>query len=204
MGLHPDPVWDRRPRQSFVSDRVRRFLTFRPLCGQSLVVSCGISIALSGLCPSGVEFPGATSRVPRDLPRVILGRPFGAAITRAQCRRIRDCPSASPCRGSPPWLPIRFERGHVVASRASRVPQAGKKRAPGFNPGIDVAPRSSPVGTTESASGPRCIWDHIRSRAVWETSTISLYAFCDDGMQADRSSIGRHLRLCRPYGTWGF
>ena len=23
--------------------------------------------------------------------------------------------SASPCRGRPPWLPIRFERGHVVA-----------------------------------------------------------------------------------------
>ena len=165
-------------------------------------------------------------------PGAILGRPFGAARMGAQCRRIGDCPSTSPCRGSPPWLPIRFERGHGVAPgrrlehvpvlvrcgtgapaghlslsfsvvrqrglhghsaspghqpanprhayigfrqgqektgfapRANRVPQGRKRIAPGFNPGIHVAPRSSPVGTTESASGPRCIWVHIRSRAV--------------------------------------
>ena len=83
----------------------------------------------------GGAFPGAAPRVPHGLPRAIPGRPFSAAemgnILRAargysrsplrgckvgaQYCRIRDCPFASPCRGSPPWLPIRSERGHVVA-----------------------------------------------------------------------------------------
>ena len=46
-----------------------------------------------------------------------------------QRRRIRDCPSASPCRGSPLWLPIRFKRGHVVAPRTA----------------LGTCPRSCPV-----------------------------------------------------------
>ena len=53
--------------------------------------------------------------------------------------------SASPCRGSPPWLPIRFERGHAVASRANSVPQGRKKIAPAFNPRIRVTHTSGSV-----------------------------------------------------------
>ena len=50
-------------------------------------------------------FPGAASRVPRDLPRAILGRPFGAAITDAQYRRIREQPSASQVGAAPRGCP---------------------------------------------------------------------------------------------------
>jgi len=53
--------------------------------------------------------------------------------------------SASPCRGRPPWLPIRFERGHAVASRANSVPQGRKKIAPAFNPRIRVTHTSGSV-----------------------------------------------------------
>ena len=134
----------------------------------------------------GGAFPGAAPRVPHGLPRAIPGRPFRAAemgnILRAargysrsplwgckvgaQYCRIRDCPFASPCRGSPPWLPIRFKRGHVVTPQVNRVPKGRKRIAPGFNPGNNAAPRSSPVGTTESVPFRRCIRVHIRSRAV--------------------------------------
>ena len=116
--------------------------------------------------PMGGAFPGAASRVPSDSPRAILGRPFRAERMGDTLLPCRGCPSDPPCRGSPPWLPIRSERGHVVAPRTNAVPKGRKKIAPGFNPGISVAPTSSPVGTTESALGRRCIWDHIRSRAA--------------------------------------
>ncbi len=81
--------------------------------------------------------------------------------------------SGIPCSPST-WLPIRSERGHVVAPRANRVPQGRKRIAPGFNPGIHVAPRSSPVGTTESASGPRSCpaFQELRSRSpLWPISS---------------------------------
>ena len=43
----------------------------------------------------------------------------------------RGWPSEPPCRGSPPWLPIRFERGHVVAPgtawRRVRISAAGPR-----------------------------------------------------------------------------
>ena len=99
---------------------------------------------------------------------------------------------------------IGFRQGQEktgFAPRANRVPKGRKRIAPGFNPGIHVAPRLSPGGTTESALGPRCIWDHIRSRAVWETSTISLYAFCDDGTQSDR--LVKMVRGLIPYPSDG-
>ena len=73
----------------------------------------------------------------------------------------RGWPSEPPCRGSPPWLPIRFKRGPVDTPQVKRVPKGRKRIAPGFNPGIHVAPRSSPVGTTEPAFDPRYIWVHI-------------------------------------------
>ena len=84
-------------------------------------------------------------------PRAILGRPFGAARTGGQRRRIRDCPSASPCRGSPPWLPIRFERGHVVAPGTNSVPKGLTLGAPlisGPNPGLFSV---APLGLQEQA-----------------------------------------------------
>ena len=93
-----------------------------------------------------------------------------------QRRRIRDCPSASPCRGSPLWLPIRFERGHVVAPgrRLEHVPvllrrfktlrsrsplwpissrfERGHVVAPGTAPG--TCPRSAPACSNSGISEP--------------------------------------------------
>ena len=101
-------------------------------------------------------------------------------------------------------VPVLNRMGHIVALGANRVPKGRKRIAPGFNPGINGAPTSSPVGTTESVPYRRGIRGHIRSRAVWETSTITPSPICNDGTPSGRSSIGRHLRLCRPYGTWDF
>ena len=54
----------------------------------------------------GGAFPGAAPRVPHGLPRAIPGRPFGAAGTGAQCRRVgaghRNPRVGAAPRGCPP------------------------------------------------------------------------------------------------------
>jgi len=52
------------------------------------------------------------------------GLPFQGVSKGGRGAAPGDWPSDPTCRGSPPWLPIRFERGHVVAPgrRLEHVP----------------------------------------------------------------------------------
>ena len=104
---------------------------------------------------------------PRGCPPVGTGTRSRAACELSPEGTKENSPGLQPA--NPRHAYIGFRQGQEktgFAPRANRVPQGRKRIAPGFNPGINVAPRSSPVGTTESASGRRCIWDHIRSRAI--------------------------------------
>ena len=67
-----------------------------PSAGSALLLDLSARAALAGRFQWEGAFPGAASRVPRDLPRAILGRPFGAAhrIPRVGAAP-RGCPSGS-------------------------------------------------------------------------------------------------------------
>jgi len=65
---------------------------------------CLLVLPLQGAF-NGAAFPRAASRVPRDLPRAILNRPFRAAGTGTQYRRIREQPSASQVGAAPRGCP---------------------------------------------------------------------------------------------------
>ena len=138
---------------------------------------CNVGAAPRG-CPSGSNGDTESRRGRRlehvpVLVRCGTGAPAGHLSLSFSVVRQRGLRGHSASPGLQPANPrhayIGFRQGQEktgFAPRANRVPQGRKRIAPGFNPGIDVAPRSSPVGTTESGLAPRCIWDHIRSRAV--------------------------------------
>ena len=78
-------------------------------------------------------------------PRAILGRPFGAASSEHNVA-VSGLPIR---RGSPLWLPIRFERGHVVA------PGTALGTCPRSAPGVsNSVPSVANVFPQKSAGGP--------------------------------------------------
>jgi len=90
----------------------------------------------------------------------LRGRPPVRPGTRCRAgAALGTCPRSCPVRDRRPRR--TFKRGPVVTPQVNRVPKGRKRIAPGFNPGINAVPRSSPVGTTESGLDPGCIWGHI-------------------------------------------
>jgi hypothetical protein len=140
----------------------------------------GLNPGLFSVAPSGLQEWGHNvaalgiahplphvGAAPRGCPPVGTGTRSRAACELSPAGTKENSPGLQ--LANPRRAYIGFRQGQEktgFAPRVNRVPQGRKKIAPGFNPGINVAPRSSPVGTTESALDPRCIWDHIRSRAV--------------------------------------
>ena len=103
----------------------------------------------------------------RGRPPVRPGTRSRAACEFSPAGTKENSPGLQPA--NPRHAYIGFRQGQEktgFAPRANRVPKGRKRIAPGFNPGIHVAPRLSPGGTTESASYRRCIWDLTRSRAA--------------------------------------
>ena len=96
----PGTVWDGR-----VTVR-HRFSAF------SLV------LPLQGASNGGRAFPGAASRVPRDLPRAILGRPFRAARTQTHDRGVGFSRALCPPRPGTGSCPVLCPpRAGVAAKR---------------------------------------------------------------------------------------
>ncbi len=89
-----------------------------PSAGSALLLDLSARAALAGRFQWEGAFPGAASRVPRDLPRAIHGRPFRAARTQTHDRGVGFSRALCPPRPGTGSCPVLCPpRAGVAAKR---------------------------------------------------------------------------------------